>query len=186
PSRRNTGGSTPTRPSAATARCSSTAATARACSSRGSATSSAFSPATRRACCGRPPRSSSPTRAWGATSPEASPTIRRPVMIETLLQDTRHALRVFRRNAGPTLVGVLALGLGIGANTAMFSVVHAVVLRPLPYPDPDRIVRVWEDSPTPGADEYFLSMGLVRDLRAARSLEHLSEYWLTEMNFADG
>jgi putative ABC transport system permease protein len=107
-------------------------------------------------------------------------------MIETLLQDARHALRVFRRNAGPTLVGVLALGLGIGANTAMFSVVHAVVLRPLPYPDPDRIVRVWEDSPRPGADEYFLSMGLVRDLRAARSVEHLSEYWLTEMNFADG
>jgi putative ABC transport system permease protein len=107
-------------------------------------------------------------------------------MIETLLQDARHALRVFRRNAAPTAVGILALALGIGANTAMFSVVHAVVLRPLPYSDPDRIVRVWEDSPRPGTDEYFLSMGLVRDLRAARSLEHLSEYWLTEMNFADG
>ena len=105
---------------------------------------------------------------------------------ETLLQDARHAMRVFRRNAGSTLIAVFALGLGIGANTAMFSVVHTVLIRPLPYPEPDRIVRVWEDSPRPGVDEYFLSMGLIRDLRAAAALEHLAEYWLTETNFADG
>jgi len=67
--------------------------------------------------------------------------------LHSVISDGRHAFRQLRKNLGFTTVAVLTLALGIGASTAIFSVVDAVLLRALPYPEPQKIVRVWEQAP---------------------------------------
>jgi putative ABC transport system permease protein len=72
------------------------------------------------------------------------------VSMDTLIQDIRYALRTLTRKCGFSAVVVLTLGLGIGANTTIFTVVNGVLLKPLPYPEPDRLLMLWERSLSDG------------------------------------
>ena len=93
-------------------------------------------------------------------------------VLETLLHDLRYAIRTLRKNAGFAAVAALTLALGIGGNTAMYSIVHAVMLRPLPAGEPERLVRVYETNVSRGFLTYRASIPNYQSWRQrAQSLE---------------
>jgi predicted permease len=94
------------------------------------------------------------------------------------LRDLRIAFRALARRPGFTLIVIATLALGIGANTAIFSVVNTVLLQPLPYPEPDRLVMVWSTDASRGVDETRVSYPDYDDWReGSRSFEDLAALW---------
>jgi predicted permease len=86
--------------------------------------------------------------------------------MEVLLQDLRYSFRTLLKNRGFAAVAILTLALGIGANTAIFSVINAVLLQPLPYEDPERLVIVWEDASFAGFPRNTPAPGNYADWKA--------------------
>jgi predicted permease len=100
--------------------------------------------------------------------------------MRTVSQDFRYALRMLRKSPGLTAVMVLSLAIGIGANSAIFSVVDALLLRPLPYPQPERLAAIWIHSPGIGIFRDWPSPGQYIDLRTENhSFEEISISRLT-------
>jgi predicted permease len=105
--------------------------------------------------------------------------------VETLIQDVRHALRMFRQNMAFTCAAVAALALGIGANTAIFSVVYAVLLRPLPFPDPDRFLIFMNTGPQ-GANPGASPAKFAHYRQQTDVLQDISAFRMGIVNFTDG
>ena len=108
-------------------------------------------------------------------------------LVESLLQDLRYGLRMLRHKPFFTAVAVLTLALGVGATTAMFSVVNAVLLRSLPYRDPSRLVRIFFNAPGLGLRDMPYSMPEFEDLKARSGVfEELSTVGGGSVNLTGG
>ncbi len=113
-------------------------------------------------------------------------TNRRINMIADLWQDLRFGARMLLKNPGFTLIAVATLSLGIGANTAIFSVLYGVLLKPLPYSDPDPIVRVWQTIPTSGLYQIGFTEAQLARLRAGnQSFQRLGGYVFSSGNLTE-
>ena len=107
--------------------------------------------------------------------------------LDTLFQDIRYGLRTLRKSPGFTAVAVLTLGLGIGTNTSIFSVIHAVLLSPLPYHHPERIVVIWESNPSGGFNQFAVSPPNYADWhKEASSFEYMASVSRGNFNYTGG
>ncbi len=108
-------------------------------------------------------------------------------LMSTLVRELRHAVRSLAKTPGPTAVIVVTLALGIGANTAIFSIVEGVLLRPLPYADPERLVSLWQNDRLRGTSQEGFSLPDYFDVRAGNEVfdsmaafTSLSTTWTSE------
>jgi predicted permease len=105
--------------------------------------------------------------------------------MSTLIQDLRHAARNLLRAPGFTAITILTVALGIGANTAIFSVVNGVILRPLPYPEPDRLMFITSRFPALGFDEFWVSPPEYMEYQEwTKAFSSIGAYGTSEANLA--
>src|SRR5262249_54183077 len=112
------------------------------------------------------------------------------VVMQILWQDLRYGARTLLKKPVFTLIAVITLALGIGANTAIFTVINGVLLRPLPYDDPDRLVMLWESNPRRNIEQQRVAPPNLAEWREqSHSFENIA-YWTGNGEFnlvtADG
>jgi hypothetical protein len=104
-------------------------------------------------------------------------------MLETLWQDLRYGVRMLLKHPGFTFIAVLTLALGIGVNTALFSVINAVLLRPLPYAEPERLAQLYEANAQQGYDRFAFSLANFVDHRDQQTgFEQMAAYFRRDSN----
>ncbi len=102
--------------------------------------------------------------------------------LDNVTQDVRYGARMLLKSPGFTAVAVLTIALGIGATTAIFSVVDATLLQPLPYPQPEQLVSIEDDLPGAGAQDVGMSEPEWQDLQRSGIFEYVSPTWFDENN----
>src|SRR6266702_1679844 len=108
--------------------------------------------------------------------------------MDSLLRDLKFSVRSLLKRPALTIIAIVTLDIGIGANSAIFSVVNALLLKPLPFPDPDRIVALWEKVPSRGVERNEVTVANYLDWRAQnRTFEQLGIYrwWSTNLTGAN-
>ena len=107
--------------------------------------------------------------------------------MDNVLQDIRYALRLCVRTPGFTMIAVLALALGIGANTAIFTIVNAVLLEPLPFRDPGRLAVLWEtNARRPGRPNTIAPANFIRWQERATVFERMAPFYDYRVNLTGG
>lgn len=105
-----------------------------------------------------------------------APRLERRSMIDSLAQDLQHAFRALRKSPGTSALIILTLALAVGINTAVFSIVNAVLLQPLPYHDPERLIQLWEVTPDTGWGFTFSPPNFVSYREQVTLLEEIVAY----------
>jgi len=108
--------------------------------------------------------------------------------MDAFFKDIRYGIRGLAKRPVLTIIAIVTLGLGIGANSAIFSTINALLLKPLPFPDPERIVAVWEKVPSRGMERNEVAMANYLDWNAqSQAFEHLGFYrwWSTNLTGSD-
>ncbi|MCZ6917216.1 MAG: ABC transporter permease [Gemmatimonadetes bacterium] len=107
-------------------------------------------------------------------------------MINSILMDLNYAVRGLLKKPGFTLVAVTTLSLGVGASTAIFSIVNEVLLRPLPYDRPEELVRIWSHNPAEGREQYFTSpLSFYNWREDLGALDGIAAAWPREVTLTD-
>lgn len=99
--------------------------------------------------------------------------------LDQLAREVKYAARVLRRSPGVTLLSIVTLGAGIGVSTLLFALINGIVLRPLPFPDPDRLVRIFDTNPKAGIERTGVASGNLHDWRRrAEAFDGIAGYYV--------